>query len=152
MKSKEEYNNAFQSLGNEWDVSLTSLTHLEDYICKLYGSKKSNVNEARYERFMKKYTKENKTIDLSLLPTCRATLSLHISRGNYIACLWKTCTTADIESVPCWRYGWNSSYNIQWYENDPFPDDVTTLLLINDAVNYVGELHPDEVSDESDKD
>ena len=79
----------------ECKFDIFDATHLEDYICKLDGCKMSNVNEARCVRFMKKYIKENKTINLSLLQ-CRSTLSLHISRSNSIAFLWKKCTTADI--------------------------------------------------------
>ena len=95
MNSKQEYISTFKNVGNHWEKELFDT--LEDYVCKLYSSKKRKVNKARYELFLKKHTQQNKVIDLSLLPPCCSTLKLHVMRYNYVACIWKKTKTAYIE-------------------------------------------------------
>ena len=39
---------------------------------------------------MKKYTRQNKVVDLSSLPPCNQVLQLHTARANTIAAIWKS--------------------------------------------------------------
>ena len=50
-KSKEEILRGFQVIGENWQLSGDVLKVMEKFTCKLYGSKKSQVYEARYELF-----------------------------------------------------------------------------------------------------
>ena len=61
------------------------MTGLEKYVCTLYGSKENSVDAARLDMFIKKQTKENKVIDLSIIPPCFTSLYLQITRTNYVA-------------------------------------------------------------------
>ena len=42
-------------LGDSWDISSDQVSAIEKYVCRIYNSRKSSVNEARFELFMKKY-------------------------------------------------------------------------------------------------
>ena len=83
MKSKEKFLIAFQQLGDDWQLPEALLNTLKVFTCNIYGSRKSTVNEARYELFMKKYTKGNKVIDFPLLPACKTSHNLHLEPCNY---------------------------------------------------------------------
>ena len=144
MISNEEYIKAFTELGDEWDVSAETFNVLEKFVCRLYQSRKREVNLARHELFLKKYTKENKVIDLALLPPCYSTLSLHIDRASYVSCMWKKCTTSKIDFPPVFHHGWNINYEVEWIK-DAFPEDVS-LLLINED-DDIEEIGTDDESD-----
>ena len=152
MKSKEKFVIAFQQLGDDWQLSEALLNTLEIFTCKLYGSRKSKVNEARYELFMKKYTKENKVIDLFLLPPCKTTLNLHLQRCNYVARIWKCSGSAENNySLPS-EHGWNADFDIKWCE-DIFPSEIEDLLIENfeeNDENDDDEVGTDEESSDSD--
>ena len=48
------------------------------------------MNAVRTKLFEKKYAKEGKVIDMSLLPPCNSVLTLHNKRANYIAKMCKS--------------------------------------------------------------
>ena len=99
MKSKEKLVIAFQQLDDDWQLPEALLNTLEVFTRNLYGSRKSTVNEARYELFMKKYTKGNKVIDLVLLQPCKTSFNLHLQQCNYIARIWR-CSGLTETTVP----------------------------------------------------
>ena len=68
MIKSDEFVSVFVSLGQDWYLSDEIKNALENYICKLYGSKKSDINEARFDIFIQKHGSKNKIIDLSILP------------------------------------------------------------------------------------
>ena len=59
--------------------------------------------------FHKKYTKENKVIDLSLLPPCEDTLVRHIRRAHTISSIWKKSINSNIEIPDLSTCGWTTS-------------------------------------------
>ena len=148
MKSKEKFVIAFPQLGDDWQLSEALLNTLEIFTCKLYGSRKSTVNEARYELFMKKYTKENKVIDLSLLPPCKTTLNLHLQRCNYVARIWKCSGSAENNYPLPTEHGWNADFDIKWCE-DIFPSEIEDLLIGNFEENDDDEVGTDEESSDN---
>ena len=113
------------------------------------------VNKARHELFQKKYTRENKIIDLALLSPYHSTLVLDLSRCNYVACLWKASALANLNiPTPC-QYGWTSEYEIQWLDEIFLADYEELLTDGNDNEsesdsddNY--DIGPDEESEDSD--
>ena len=73
----------FSSLGTEVTVSEELVRRLEWFVCSLYGYPRiQSVNEARRKVFWDRFHKENKIIDLSLMPPCSSNLRYHIMRAN----------------------------------------------------------------------
>ena len=88
MKTSDEFEEAFKLLGNSKGCHDTLLECLKKYVCKLYGFSDTSVNRVRFEIFeKKKYQKDNKIVDIWLLPPCCSTLRLHILRANTTAYL-----------------------------------------------------------------
>ena len=68
---------------------------MEALTCAVYGGATyTNVNNLRYDMFLKKYQSHTNTLnisngmDMSLLPPCRSTLEMHIRRVNYQVFVW----------------------------------------------------------------
>ena len=84
MESKPKFVNTFCNLEISDIPSATVIEELEEYASFLYGTKK-RVNKTRYMMFESKLSKQNKIMDMALLPPCQETLKLHILRSNFIA-------------------------------------------------------------------
>ena len=108
----EDFVDTFIELGNSWDLGDQLQVNIEKYVCNLCSSKKSNINEARFQIFEKKQLRSKQITDLSILPPCKRTLVFHLTRENYVAKLWKSSGTAmaDLPS-PC-ENGWHDDGKI----------------------------------------
>ena len=61
-----------------WQLDSEAFKVPEKYVCQLYGGKREgNVNDARYKMCKDTYEKKMVIPDLSLLPPCQETLTLH---------------------------------------------------------------------------
>ena len=69
----------FSELGNSWSLDDNMMSHLEEYMCLLYGKGLKNINTVRYEKFTDVYKKKNKIQDLSLLSPCQQSIKDQIS-------------------------------------------------------------------------
>ena len=77
MRSSEEFQHAFQKLGDSFTFDASLFAALEKFVCQLYGLKCENTNDARYLKFISK----NKSPELNVpvqnalikksRPTCR---------------------------------------------------------------------------------
>jgi len=76
-----------------------------------------------------------------------------MKRACFVAALWKNTTYAQIEIPSITNHGWVADGSIDWIEN-PFPDDITELLLNEDeSDDEVNHVESDiESEDESDSD
>ena len=119
---------AFKDLGSTWELSEETFKLLEEYVCVLYGCRKKNVNQARYYLFQRKYRRDEKIIDLSILPPCKSVLLLHANRANYVAKIWKRSEEPQLQTPDIDIYGWKMNYEIKWFEKE-FPDDIEDLLI-----------------------
>ena len=128
MNSNPLYQRAFEELGRTWEINEQTVVHIELFVCKLYSAKAKKVNEARYELYEKKYTRNKKIIGLSNLPPCEATLLLHLKRSNYVAKIWKSCLSARFDYPEPYEHGWNNDFTIKWIEL-PFPENIEDLLV-----------------------
>ena len=72
--------------------------------------------------------KEEKVIDLSLLPPSLSTLYLHILRSNYVARIWKCSLLNLVEYPSIMENGWMKNGEIVWVDNT-FPDDIMDILV-----------------------
>ena len=145
MRTKHEFQTMFANLGNSRAVSEELIKGLEEYVCNLYGSKEVDINKTRYKVFQRRYTRENKIIDLSLLPPCKDTLSRHIKRANTIAYIWKNSPISMVELLDTSTCGWTACSEIDWM-NVPFPEDVKDVL-VNDLEGVDDIYGYDEESD-----
>ena len=89
LQKYPKFKQAFIELGTNWELSEYLISALEEFTCYIYGSRTKDIDNLRYKMFNKKYVKENKIIDMSLLPPCRSVLTLHIKRANFVAAMWK---------------------------------------------------------------
>ena len=81
-----EYKETFANLGKREDSQEEIFRELESSACKVYGFKSSTL--LNYERkctFLSMYEKEEKSLDLCMLPLCYENLKVHIRRPRYIA-------------------------------------------------------------------
>ena len=104
---------AFVSLGDEPYLRAELFSVFEEYVCKLHKGKGKNINDVRYQKFKCKHDRENKFLDLSLLPTCRSVLLLHAKRACRIA-FYVGALFTTIEELKLLECGWNESGDIQW--------------------------------------
>ena len=104
-------------MGNSKECHDTLLECLAKYVCKLYGFSNANVNRVRFKIFEKKYQKDNKIVDISLLPPCCSTLRLHILRANTIAYFWKQSQNAIMDVPDITTNGWIDYNEIKGVES-----------------------------------
>ena len=101
--------------------------------------------------FDKKFVKEEKVIDLSLLRPCQSTLYLHILRSNYVARIWK-CSLLNVVKYPSiMEYGWMENGEIVWVDA-AFTDDIMDILVDEDFDEGSMELELDPQDDSDDED
>ena len=94
FEKKFKVQKALMLLGDSCELKEDVFTPLEEYVCALYGSKKKKVDEVRYDIFYKKYSNENKTVDMSILPPCQSVLKLLVLRACYVSAMWKKSVEA----------------------------------------------------------
>ena len=137
MVKSARYLEAFNTLGDQWELSDELKLTLEEYVCNLYSSSKNYVNETRFDMFMENQIVKNQIVDLSILPPCKSSLLLHIERANYVAKLWKMSPVNLINAPPFNNHGWHCDGSINWV-NEQYPDDISELLINdeNDSEEY----------------
>ena len=113
LEKGRRFQSALSLLGANWTISNDLLSTLEEYGCQLYGFRFKNIETVRYKLFAKKYTKENKIIDMAALPPCRSVLKLHPMRANTVAAIWKRSTSPIIELPQLSQCGWEED-SIRW--------------------------------------
>ena len=151
MIKTDKFVDAFTKLGDEWHMTDELKIEIEEYVCKLYTSKKTSINETRLQIFMKKHASQNKLIDLSILPPCLASLNLHMERANYIAKIWKCATVSMVHPPNFTEHGWNQHAEIIWID-EPFPNDINELLIHDESDTEEEEFGSDDESIGSEND
>ena len=128
LEKNPKFLKAFQDLGSNWELTDETFELLEEYICVLYGSRKKDVNQVHHDLFQKKHVKEEKVIDLSMLPPCHSVLMLHAKRANFVAKIWKCSDEAQLQTPDIRMHGWDINKKIKWLEKE-FPDNIHDLLF-----------------------
>ena len=101
---------------------------------------------------MKKQTRENKAIDLSVLPPCFTSLYFQMNRANFVAGMWKKTGSAQISLPHIDEHGWQVDGSIDWM-TEPYPNGMYNLLLEQDDIKADSEESDFYESDiESDED
>ena len=99
--------------------------------------------------FDKKFVKDEKVIDQSLLPPCQSTLYLHILHSNYVGRIWK-CSLLNVVVYPSIiENGRMENGEIVWLD-DAIPDDIMYILVDQDfdEGSMKLELDPQDDSDD----
>ena len=78
--------------------------------------------------FDRKFMREGKVIDLSLLPPCRSVLYLHMLQANYVAKIWRSALISMIDYANIVENGWMENGEIVWVD-DIFPNDIEEILI-----------------------
>ncbi|KAG1712216.1 hypothetical protein GQR58_002396 [Nymphon striatum] len=112
-----------------------------------YGRRQKEVNNVRKFLFETKYINQNKSIDISLLPPCQASLRLHTLRSNVVARIWKLSDEAQIQMPDLSQHGWTINNSIRWIEK-AFPDELEDLLLTEETET----VYADDEESEEDND
>ena len=150
MKQCDEFINTFKLLGEDWQLNSELVVALESFVCHLYGQKDTDINKVRRKMFEKKFVKEEKVIDLSLLPPCQSTLYLDILRSNYVARIWKCSLLNVVEYPGIMQNGWMENGEIVWVD-DAFPDNIMDILVGEDFDEGSMELELDPQDDSDDE-
>ena len=128
MRKSRKFEDTFRKLGKEWELTDKLFSHLEEFICTLYGYKVKNVNEVRWLKSRDNHIKQNKVIDMSALPPCKETLNLHSVRANYVAKIWRLSLQSNINAPSFSGYGWDSEGTTEWVNNS-FLDDMEDIFF-----------------------
>ena len=129
---------ALGNLGEAETVSEETISHIEEYVCEVYGfSKLSSIDAVRLEIFLKKYKLKKKEtnsfakkLQSNFFSPCRRVLVEKIKRTNFITAKWRSATKASMPSFDPVNCGWsldNGKYVITWYLGPETPSilDVT---------------------------
>ena len=102
------------NIGNPITLDDETFSTLEEYTCCLYGSNSKHINKLRFQRFTQKYERQEKYVDLALLPPCRNSLWMHTQQANGAAYLMKRANIAIVHEPPLQDCGWDVTGSIIW--------------------------------------
>ena len=111
MMSSEIFIQVFQIVGDTLHVDEHLVSGIEHYVCKLFGSSKTDLDQARVELFKRgKFSEE-------LLPPTRKALHYHLQRANFQALVWKRALLCHMDLPSPNDHGWqinDNSITIDW--------------------------------------
>ena len=140
LEKRRNFLSTFHSLGQTIEAQETIINELEQFVCCMYGKPKyTSVNKLRYDLFIQKYQPMSGNlltsgdgIDLSLLPQCRDSLSVHIRRANYQALVWNSAQDCFPDIPEPIGHGWaiddmgNLIYD--WTKGDIMPQELIDII------------------------
>ena len=143
---KPKFLAALSILGNQVTLDDETFSTLEEYTCFLYGSNSKNINKLRFQKFIQKYEREERYVDLALLPPCRNSLLLHTQRANRPAYLMKRANIAIVQEPALQDCVWDVTGNIIW-ATEHFPEK--NIQVIYNECQDSDDVIDDEDFDES---
>ena len=103
LEKNPKFQEAFQHLGDSWDLEEDIIKKLEHFTCDMYGQcRESSVDAIRLKMLCKmvgedeRLTSKSK-IDLGRLPPCNSALKPHIQHVSHCVALYKCAAQAIIE-------------------------------------------------------
>ena len=125
---------SFALLGTQLEVGDALLDSISEFVCRLYGEKKTkDVNQARRNIFWRALKNKKKIIDLSLLPPCRSSLAFHTRRANYLSHIWRQASVPSMVTDLPQNHGWDNEFNYTWTE-EVYPEDVACFLANTSSI------------------
>lgn len=145
MQRNGNYVDAFQKLGELDEVPDDVIEVLEEFACLMYGFKSTKkcsptINNCRYQKFMQRFSAKKGVlstdagVDISLLPPCKSSLSLHIRRCNYQAAIWRRSLEPHHHLADPLLHGWvqgAEGLEFQWTHEEMMPRDLESILVSN---------------------
>ena len=124
-----EFQEMFQQLGMEWNLSDDLHHSLQKFTCTMYCSTPgtSDINELRYRVFCLK----RGDVESNQLPPCNDTLRKHSLRANYQAAVWRRSLQRCPDIPSPVGSGWcteDGKLVIDWMGGQPAPQAVLELL------------------------
>ena len=141
----------FNRLSETVNLDENSITLLEEFVCSLYRKNWEGINELRYEMFQTMYEKKGKIQDLSLLPPCRSSLQLHCKRSNYIARMWRSSLSCNIDPDNIQSHSWSENGDIIWI-HEAFQENIWSILVDGEISDEDDVEEAEEAMSESDND
>ena len=146
FEKSPKFISTFNLLGDAWEPTLELFDRLQEYVCKLYGSREKKVDVVRYQLFMKKNQREHKAVDLATLPPCERVFWFHCLRASTVAKIWKSATQSVVDVPALNECGWYGNGDIQWL-TEPYPQEIENIL-----VEEVGESDDEQYGSEIESD
>ena len=116
LKKHPEFLPAFHALRSGVDIEDRVFKALQKFTCLMDGSKLGDINSLRYEKFIERFSAKPgevltgyNGVDMSLLPSCRESLKMHVRRANYEALIWKKADQATPIIPGPDGHGWNTN-------------------------------------------
>ena len=153
LEKHEEFVSTFVQLGEHPECSDQLLTEIEQFVCCMYGKPKyEDVNKLRFDTFCKKSEVKGtctpnsyNSIDMSLLPPCKATLNMHTRRANYQTYVWVHAHEAYPDTPDLQKSGWKlgtDGIEHVWTKEGFVPIELADILC-----SWVTEDVPDDEDD-----
>ncbi|CAH3143072.1 unnamed protein product [Porites evermanni] len=129
VKEQRSFQEMFDLLGVEWELSDDLFQMLQNFTCRMYSSRPgtNSINELRYRLFCSK----RGNIESDQLPPCADCLYKHACRANYQTGIWRRSLENCPEIPSPLRHGWIQDENklgIDWMSGQPAPATVLELL------------------------
>ena len=128
----KKFMKVFRKLGQTTTFNSQLFQTLEEFVCRLYGSKSVDTNKARYEKF----TSGKVVPPPEKLPPTRDALLCHCKRVSYVTSMVKKCLSPMTGMPSPDGFGWrmednDSSLSIQWMLLPPAPEEILQLICCN---------------------
>ena len=137
LLKEERFVEAFNRLGDDWEVPDDLIDVLEEFTCALYGKKKDkDINKVRVDKLKEKCgvnkLDPKKNFQIASLPPCKMALEQHIRRVNYQVAIWKRAhlNTPHIPN-PTEVHGWHmvdGCLEPLWVDGPIIPRNMEELL------------------------
>ena len=128
MKKSTNAIRALTALGSLWNVNAEVLSHIETFVCAMYGIVGDSVDTIRYKLLCSKALHEMK------LPPNQDCLVLHVHCVNYQARILKLVLTQITDLPDPSHHGWNiinDELSIKWMSLPTPPPELLKMLKCN---------------------
>jgi len=105
LNNSEEFQLLFSEFGDSFTFESTLFPKVEIFLCRLYGLKCNNTDEARYQKFVA----NKKTPEPQKLPPKRDVLLCHCKWVSYVTAVIKRSIQRDQHMLSPSGYGWIST-------------------------------------------
>lgn len=166
LENNQEAQKAFHCLATDKQQSQKTQTTLQKFTTIMYGAKeksKLTLNEYRYKMFEKGYGPKSssknpleklKGINASAIPPSEVELNMHLKRAAFVAQMWATADSAEIQQHPDESNGWDlesGCYIPIWHEGPKIPETLVPkegeIISDNDDEDVGMGISSDDESD-----
>ena len=140
LRQQPEHLKAFAQLGISAELPDSLYRELELFTCRLYGGMAvTDINKLRFQKFQDRFSSSQTDllnsyngVDMSLLPPCQDSLTMHIQRANFQALIWNSADVAAPNLPSADGHGWQSEagkLQIKWTGGFLMPQELADILM-----------------------